>query len=69
ERRTANGQYTIGEDNSLAIDQPGTIAHDDSRRLSVVEDAYDGKPTTEELGSLRRVPGEIPIAAYGLCFA
>lgn len=30
---------------------------------------YDGKPTPEELGTLRRVAGKIPYTAYVMCFA
>lgn len=30
---------------------------------------YEGKPTTEELGSLRRVADTLPNVAYVMCFA
>jgi len=32
-----------------------------------MDEDYDGKPTEEELKSLRRVPGSIPIIAYLIC--
>ncbi|KAK1775985.1 major facilitator superfamily domain-containing protein [Copromyces sp. CBS 386.78] len=32
-----------------------------------VEDDYEGKPTQEELDTLRRVPGSLPIIAYLIC--
>lgn len=32
-----------------------------------MEDDYEGKPTTEELRTLRRVPINIPIVAYLIC--
>ncbi|AEO61298.1 general substrate transporter [Thermothelomyces thermophilus ATCC 42464] len=34
---------------------------------SVMEEDYEGKPTEEELATLRRVPGKIPIIAYLIC--
>ncbi|EGO56175.1 hypothetical protein NEUTE1DRAFT_130226 [Neurospora tetrasperma FGSC 2508] len=32
-----------------------------------IEDDYEGKPTQEELDTLRRVPGSLPIIAYMIC--
>ncbi|KAJ4417375.1 peptide transporter ptr2 [Neurospora sp. IMI 360204] len=32
-----------------------------------IEDDYEGKPTQEELDTLRRVPGTLPIIAYMIC--
>ena len=32
-----------------------------------MEDDYEGKPTEEELRTLRRVPGKLPITAYLIC--
>ncbi|OAA57433.1 major facilitator superfamily transporter peptide [Niveomyces insectorum RCEF 264] len=34
-----------------------------------LEEEYEGKPTEEELQTLRRVPGKLPIIAYLICFA
>ncbi|EGP90026.1 unnamed protein product [Zymoseptoria tritici ST99CH_1A5] len=40
-----------------------TAYHDPLER----EGDYDGKPTEEELSTLRRIPGKIPIIAYLIC--
>lgn len=49
------------------------MIHSDEKAASVVmaldEDHYEGKPTHEELNTLRRVAGKIPLTAYFLCFA
>lgn len=34
---------------------------------SLMEEDYDGKPTEEEMKTLRRVPGSIPMVAYLIC--
>lgn len=34
---------------------------------SALQVDYEGKPTDEELATLRRVPGKIPTVAYLLC--
>jgi dipeptide/tripeptide permease len=39
-----------------------------SQDLQVVDDWYEGKPTPEELETLRRVPGTLPWIAYTICF-
>ena len=47
------------------------MVHADAKAESVVEAVqhdYVGKPTDEELSTLRRVSGNIPITAYVLCF-
>ena len=33
----------------------------------ILEDDYEGKPTEEEMKTLRRVPGSIPLVAYLIC--
>ncbi|KAF8857451.1 peptide transporter [Acephala macrosclerotiorum] len=71
-RKTADTQYIIGEDNHLAIDQDGAMVHADKKAESVLlemDHDYEGKPTQEELSTLRRVAGRIPYTAYVLCFA
>lgn len=43
------------------------MVHADAKAESVmvaVEQGYEGKPTDEELNSLRRVSGKIPMTAY-----
>ncbi|KAK4216506.1 POT family-domain-containing protein [Rhypophila decipiens] len=34
---------------------------------AVMDDWYEGKPTEEEMATLRRVPGNVPIIAYLIC--
>jgi hypothetical protein len=71
EPKTADAQYTIGTESHLAIDQEGPMIHADAKVESIleaVEQDYEGKPTDEELGTLRRVSGNIPMTAYVLCF-
>lgn len=41
--------------------------HEDVARVTSHED-YEGKPTAEELKTLRRVAGSLPLTAYVLCF-
>jgi dipeptide/tripeptide permease len=33
-----------------------------------MDEDYEGKPTEEELRTLRRVPGNLPLVAYMICF-
>jgi dipeptide/tripeptide permease len=47
------------------------MVHADAKVESVMEavqEGYEGKPTDEELSTLRRVSGNIPMTAYVLCF-
>ncbi|XMA17435.1 hypothetical protein WAI453_010226 [Rhynchosporium graminicola] len=70
--KTADAQFIIGADSHLAIDQPGAMIHADTKAEAVdaaLNDDYDGKPTPEELGTLRRVPGKVPYTTYMMCFA
>lgn len=74
EARTADAQYIIGGssgDAHLNIDREGGLVQADEKRASVVEALthdYEGKPTDEELHTLRRVSGNLPYVAYILCF-
>ncbi|KAI0603122.1 hypothetical protein F4775DRAFT_14162 [Biscogniauxia sp. FL1348] len=34
---------------------------------SIMEDDYEGKPTEDDLKTLRRVPGSLPVVAYLIC--
>ena len=34
---------------------------------SYMEADYEGKPTAEELKTLRRIPGNLPVVAYLIC--
>lgn len=48
------------------------MIHADKKAESVLlemDHDYEGKPTPEELSTLRRVAGQIPYTAYVLCFA
>jgi dipeptide/tripeptide permease len=72
EAKTADAQYIIGADSHLAVDQEGAIISADAKHETVertlTHESYDGKPTNEELKTLRRVSGNLPITAYVLCF-
>ena len=35
--------------------------------VAILNTEYEGKPTPEELQTLRRVPGKLPTVAYLLC--
>lgn len=35
--------------------------------VAILDEDYEGKPTDQELATLRRVPGKIPTVAYLLC--
>ena len=35
--------------------------------MAILNTEYEGKPTPEELKTLRRVPGALPTVAYLLC--
>lgn len=58
---------TIMSDRDSSDNEKGvghhTAYHDPLER----EGDYDGKPTEEELSTLRRIPGKIPIIAYLIC--
>ncbi|KAF2165996.1 hypothetical protein M409DRAFT_66905 [Zasmidium cellare ATCC 36951] len=44
--------------------QPPTEAH---HGIAILNVEYEGKPTDEEMATLRRVPGSVPALAYLLC--
>lgn len=52
------GRFTpeLDRDEQAALADTNVLHHD-----------YEGKPTDEELLTLRRVPGKVPWLAYGLC--
>lgn len=58
---------TIMSDRDSSDNEKGvghhTAYHDPLER----EGDYDGKPTEEELSTLRRIPGKIPLIAYLIC--
>ncbi|KAI1331067.1 MFS general substrate transporter [Xylariaceae sp. FL0255] len=56
---------TVG-DEKRSHTPPGDshAAYHDSK---ILEEDYEGKPTDEELKTLRRVPGKLPITAYLIC--
>lgn len=46
---------------------PPGDAHAPIYDIAVLNQDYEGKPTEEELATLRRVPGKVPVIAYLLC--
>ncbi|KAI0016687.1 MFS general substrate transporter [Xylariomycetidae sp. FL0641] len=55
------------EDEKISHTPPGD-KHAPYLDPKVMEGDYEGKPTQEELDTLRRVPGKIPTVAYLICF-
>ncbi|KAI1768748.1 MFS general substrate transporter [Hypoxylon sp. FL1150] len=58
--------------NSPVVDEkmpktPEGDAHAPYLNPSIMEADYEGKPTEEELKTLRRIPGKLPIVAYLIC--
>ncbi|KAK4183801.1 general substrate transporter [Podospora australis] len=67
---------TYDEKPPLAVEKKTTGSDSDIERAGVhsaylnpvvMEENYEGKPTEEDLATLRRVPGNIPIIAYLIC--
>lgn len=46
---------------------PEGDAHNPLYDVAILNEDYEGKPTEEELKTLRRVPGKIPTVTYFLC--
>lgn len=53
-------------DEKIAHTPPGD-RHNAYLDPSIMEADYEGKPTQEELETLRRVPGNLPVVAYLIC--
>ncbi|KAK3988982.1 POT family-domain-containing protein [Cladorrhinum sp. PSN332] len=51
------------------LDSTSDLEHGGAKALDsrIAEAHYEGKPTEEELHTLRRIPGSIPIVAYLIC--
>lgn len=49
------------------VQHPSGDKHPPFLDPSIIDDDYEGKPTEEELKTLRRVPGKIPTIAYLIC--
>ncbi|KAI2468589.1 MFS general substrate transporter [Annulohypoxylon bovei var. microspora] len=54
-------------DEKLGKTSPGDDAPPPYLNPSIMEADYEGKPTEEELRTLRRVPGSLPVVAYAIC--
>ena len=70
--KIADAVGLLGLEVHVAIDEPGLVVLADQKADTVLvglEHDYDGKPTREELSTLRRVAGKILYTAYELCFA
>ena len=55
---------TSDQDHDLKIDHH---EHHDHHDIAIMNKDYEGKPTDEELQTLRRVAGNVPLVAYLLC--
>ncbi|KAK7750161.1 peptide transporter ptr2 [Diatrype stigma] len=53
-------------DEKMAHTPPGD-RHGAILEPSIIEGDYEGKPTNEELKTLRRIPGSLPAVAYMIC--
>ena len=53
----------VGGGRHTPIEDGGAPMYD----VAVLNQHYEGKPTPEELTTLRRVPGKVPTIAYLLC--
>ncbi|EHK97659.1 putative Peptide transporter PTR2 [Glarea lozoyensis 74030] len=60
-------QQIVGSGAILATPEKGTLIHADSFNHPGAYTSGDDTPTDEELHTLRRVAGHVPITAYGLC--
>ncbi|UNI24458.1 peptide transporter ptr2 [Purpureocillium takamizusanense] len=68
EDKTMNGESADNRVHSADEKPTGDGDHESSAYKVVVRDVdYEGKPTEEELATLRRVPGKVPTVAYMLC--
>ncbi|KAK3387889.1 major facilitator superfamily domain-containing protein [Podospora didyma] len=68
ERKSSEGNSPVGviDQEKMSHTPPGD-AHAPYLDPFTMDEDYDGKPTEEELHTLRRVPGTIPIMAYLIC--
>lgn len=55
------------EEKLATMDAPSGDLHPPYLNAMNMDEDYEGKPTEEELHTLRRVPGTIPILAYLIC--
>lgn len=53
--------------NEKMAQTPEGDAHNPLYDIAILNEDYEGKPTEEELATLRRVPGKIPTVTYLLC--
>lgn len=63
EQNPATASEKIADEKALTA----TDGHHRHHDIAVLNMDYEGKPTDEELATLRRVPGKIPMVAFLLC--
>jgi len=66
-KEAISGSDSPSDDVKLHVHTPPGDHHGAYLDPSVLEEDYEGKPTEEELKTLRRVPGSLPIIAYMIC--
>ena len=58
----------VAADSSSHYDMEKHHTHTSTQHQHIpIEEDYEGKPTQEELDTLRRVPGSLPAVAYMIC--
>lgn len=58
---------TITPPNEKMVHTPEGDTHNRLYDVAILNEDYEGKPTEEELATLRRVAGKIPTVTYFLC--
>lgn len=59
--------HEVIADEKRDIKSSGRDSHAPVYDAAILNTDYEGKPTDEELKTLRRVPGKVPMIAYLLC--
>ncbi|KAF7195552.1 Peptide transporter PTR2 [Pseudocercospora fuligena] len=62
------GNQNVSDRNSSSDEKDGLELPNMYHDSMLAAGDYEGKPTEEELKTLRRVPGKLPIVAYVICF-
>lgn len=60
-------EHEVVADEKRDIKSSGRDSHAPVYNVAILNTDYEGKPTDEELATLRRVPGKVPMIAYLLC--
>jgi hypothetical protein len=64
--KVETGNHSPGKVEAGSLTPPGD-SHPPLYDVAVLNHDYEGKPTEEEMKTLRRVPGGVPMVAYMLC--